>query len=66
MINRWIVQGSGIGPNLFTVGIIAKQPLCLTNRITKYADDASLLVPENCDIDIYEEFKKLFKWSDKT
>ena len=52
VINRSIMQGSGIGSTLFTICIIDLQPLGLTNRITKYADDSSLLVPEKCDIDI--------------
>ena len=49
-INRSIVQGSGKEPTLFTICIINLQPIGLTNRITKYADDSSLLVPEKCDI----------------
>ena len=46
VINRNTVQGSGIGPTLFTFCIVDLQPLALTNRITKYADGSSLLVPD--------------------
>ena len=34
-----------------------------TNYVTKYADDASILVPEKCDIDIMLEFKNVLKWA---
>ena len=54
-MNRSIVQGSGIGPTLFTICIIDLQPLGATNHICNYADDSSLLVPGKCDIDISEK-----------
>ena len=47
MINRSIVQGSSLEPTLFTICIIDLQPICSSNRITKYVDDCSLMVPEN-------------------
>ena len=31
--------------------------------MTKYADDASLLVPEQTDVEINEEFKYVLKWA---
>ena len=52
IITRSIVQSSGIGPILFIIFVIDLRPLGLTNHITKYADDTSLLVPEMADIDI--------------
>ena len=52
VINRSIVQGSGIGPTLFVICIIYLKPIGATNYVTKYADDASLLVSEKCDTDI--------------
>ena len=64
-INRSIVQGSGIGPTLFTICIIDLQPLGATNHICKYADDSTLLVPEKCDIDISEELEHVHKWADE-
>ena len=51
-INRYIVQGSGIEPTLFTICIIDLQTLGATHHICKHADDSSLLVPEKFDIDI--------------
>ena len=46
IINRSIVQGSGIGPTLFIICIKDFKPIGSTNHMTKYADDANLLVPE--------------------
>ena len=60
-INRSTVQGSGIGPTLFTICIIDLQPLGATNHICKYADDSSLPVPEKCDIDTSEELQNVLK-----
>ena len=57
VINRYIVQGSGIGPTLFVICIIDLKPVGSTNYVAKYADDASLSVSEKCDIDIALEFK---------
>ena len=45
IINRSIVQGSGIGPTLFIIFIADLRPGGKRNKIVKYADDASLLVP---------------------
>ena len=42
-ITRSIVQGSGIGPTLFTICIIDLQPLDATNHICEYADDSVYL-----------------------
>ena len=46
VINRSIVQGSGIGPILFIIFIGNLRPVGLANSLTKYVDDASLLVPK--------------------
>ena len=63
MINRSIVQGSGLGPTLFTICINDLQPIGSSNRITKYADDCSLLVHEKCDIDMLDEFQHVLNWA---
>ena len=57
MINHSIVQGSGLGSTLFTICIIYLQPIGSSNRITKYADDCSLMVPEKCHVDMLDEFQ---------
>ena len=46
IINRSIVQCSGVGPSLFIVLVIDLRPQGSTNHMTKYADDTSLLVSE--------------------
>ena len=62
MINRSIVQRSGLGSTRFTICIIDLQPIGSSNRITKYADDFSLMVPEKCDVDMLEEFQHMLNW----
>ena len=54
------MQGSEIGPTLFTICIIDLQRLGATNHICNYYD-SSLLIPETCDIDISEELKNVHK-----
>ena len=46
IINHSIIQGSGIGPTLFVICIKDLKSVGSTNHITKYEDDASLLVSE--------------------
>ena len=56
-INRSIVQ------TLFSISIIDLQPIGSSNRITKYADDCSLMVPEKCDVDMLDEFQHVLNWT---
>ena len=46
-INRSIVQGSGIGPSLFSLYIHDLKVTGKSNSLIKFADDCSLLVPAN-------------------
>ena len=64
LINRSIVQGSGIGPTLFIICIADLRPTESTNFITKYADDSSLLVPENHNVGLYDELQNVLKWAE--
>ena len=52
IINRSIVQGSGIWPTLFVIVIWSGK----SNNLTKYADDVSILDPDTTDVQINEEF----------
>ena len=61
IINRSIVQGSGIGPTLFIICITDLKPIGSANYITKYADDSSILVPEKYDVDLSEELRNILK-----
>ena len=63
MINRSIVQGSGLGPTLFTICIIDWQPIGSSNRITKYADDCRMIVPKKCDVDMLDESQYMLNWA---
>ena len=63
VMNRCIVQGSGISPTLFIIVISDLRSVGLANRMIKHADKASLLVPEKTDVEISEEFSNIIKWS---
>jgi len=57
-----IVQGSGIGPTLYTA---MKNDLCTVsavNDIFKYADDTTLLVPQHTDVELDVEFQNVKAW----
>jgi len=62
-INRSIVQGSGIGPILFIMFIHDLKPLDILNYLLKYADDASLLCPENSSTSIELEMAHVIDWA---
>ena len=58
-IGLCLVQGSGIGPMLYTIMKHDVHNLSKLNAIFKYADDTTLLAPEHTDIDISEEFQHI-------
>ena len=62
MINCFIVQGSGLGPTLFTICIIDLQSIGSSKSITKYADDCSL-IHEKCDAEMLDEFQNVMSWA---
>ena len=62
-INRSIIQGSGIGPCLFIIIILNLKARAATNHMAKYADDATLLVPELTSLSIEKEFRCVQKWA---
>ena len=57
-INRGIVQGSALGPFLFTVMISD-----FNNTLVKYADDSTLTVGSDSDVHIREEYNNSKTWS---
>ena len=58
-IKRSIIQGSGIGPTFWIV--MASDLCCISdmNLVFKYADDTNLLVPENTNVDLVDEFSNI-------
>ena len=62
-INRSIVQGSGIGPFLYITLARTLKTISRLNALIKYADDKSLLVPQNSDCPMETEYASLVDWS---
>lgn len=62
-INRGIVQGSGLGPVLYTVMANDMKTVSCINLLCKYADDTDLLVPEKSDVSLADEFMNIKKWA---
>jgi len=50
--NRGFVQGSGLGPTLLVVLTLDLNTVSNYNVIVKFADDSTLLVPENSDVGV--------------
>ena len=64
MITRSIVQGSGLGPYLFILLARKLRALSLINRLVKYADDMTLVVPQHTDCLIDEELANIVNWAE--
>ena len=62
-ITRSIVQGSVIGPTLYISLARKLKTLSMMNKIPKYADDTSLLVPQHTDCSMEDEFQHVQDWS---
>ena len=62
-INRSIVQGSGIGPSMYVLMESDLRTLCVNNVIFKFADDTNLLVPENSEVPMQDEFAHVQEWA---
>ena len=64
-INRGIVQGSALGPILYTVMESDLRTKSVKNILFKYADDTTLLQPEKSDVDLVDEFNGVKAWAVK-
>ena len=62
-ISRSVVQGSRIGPYLYILLVRKLKTISFHNKIDKYADDTTLLVPQHSDISIETEFAHVQEWS---
>jgi len=63
-ITRGIIQGSGLGPTLYLVMECDLQPKSVVYLLLKYADDTNLLVSENTDVELADEFSHVIQWAD--
>ena len=57
------MQGSGVGPTLYTILESDLKPLSTINIVFKYADDTNLLVPEHTDVQICDEYEAVCAWA---
>ena len=64
-LNRGTIQGSGIGPtDYFIMASDLRALLQTTNKLFKYADDTTLLVPESTNASLKDEFRSLKQWAE--
>ena len=62
-ITRGIVQGSVMGPVLYTLMASDIELMSDINALCMYPDDTSILAPENTDIPLEQEFNHLRDWA---
>jgi len=60
--SRSVVQGSGIGPSLFSLYIHELKVTGKSNSLIKFADDCTLLVPANTDVSAENELSNIISW----
>jgi hypothetical protein len=61
-VNQGVVQGSALGPTLFSIMISDLKPISSANGLVKFADDLTLLVPQHSDVDLADEFNAIKCW----
>ena len=61
--NLGVVQGSVLGPCLFSIMLADLRPLDPINEYIKFADDASLVSPESAESTFAAEFDQILSWS---
>ena len=62
-ISASIVQGSGIGPALFSIVASDLHPITLGNRLFKFADDCYLVIPASNETSRSAEMKNVQEWA---
>jgi len=58
-------QGSGIGSTLWIIMGSDLHPLSAVNVLVKYADDTNLLVADNTDVPLVDEYAQIKDWAVK-
>jgi len=62
-INKGIIQGSAIGPTLFSIMISDLQAVTADNDLFKFADDVTILAAEHSTADLSAEFAHISRWA---
>jgi len=62
-INRSIIQRSAIGPTVFIMFAYDRKPLDILNLLVKYADDTTLLSPQNSKTSVELEMAHIANWA---
>jgi len=62
-ITASVIQGSGIGPSMYIAYAADLRTLSDLNLLFKYADDTTLLSPENTDTPLEDEFQHILSWA---
>jgi len=63
LITCCIVQGSHVGPSAYLVYFMDLTMLSQYNSIIKFADDATVLIPQYSSVSMEEEFQHVQRWS---
>ena len=59
MITQSIIQGSGLGPVLYAIYSSDLKAVGKDTVLVKYADDATLVYPDQTDVSFAEEFSNI-------
>ena len=63
MITQNIIQGSGLGPVLYTIYSSDLKAVEKDTVLVKYADDITLNYPDQTDVSFENEFSNIKEWS---
>jgi len=63
-INCSIVQGSVTGPVAYAISSSDLHPVCPQNKMTKFADDAYILVPASSNHTVDNEVRNISDWAE--
>ena len=62
-MNLGVVQGSALGPSLFSIFISDLRPISSNNDMVKFADDVTIIAPAGSGTDISDEFNNVKQWA---